>query len=93
MVQSVDTTNYDVAAFDRVTDPILRILTAEQARALVQYRGDETLRLRIEDLAAKSNEGELTALEQAEYEAYVRANKFVAILQAKARRILAGQPK
>lgn len=39
-------------------------------------------------LAERANEGELTAEEQAEYEGYVRANKFVAILQAKARKLL-----
>jgi len=33
-------------------------------------------------------EGELTDKELAEYEGYVRANKFVATLQAKARKLL-----
>ena len=81
-------TTYDMAAFERGTDPILQFFTLEQAQALVAYRGDELLQERIEELARKSTEGELTEPERAEYEGYVRANKFVAILQAKARKLL-----
>jgi uncharacterized protein YnzC (UPF0291/DUF896 family) len=43
---------------------------------------------RIEELAARSEEGTITAAEKSEYEGYVRANKFVAILQAQARKHL-----
>jgi hypothetical protein len=78
----------DTAAFDRGLDPILEFFNFEQARALVGYRGDEALRARIEELARKSTEGELTDAELAEYEGYVQANKFVAILQAKAKKLL-----
>ena len=60
----------------------------DQARGIVEYRGDAGLQRRIEQLAERANEGELTAEEQAENEGYVRANKFVAILQAKARKLL-----
>ena len=68
------------------------MLTLDQARSIVLYRGDEALQERIEELARKSNEGELTEAERAEYEGYVRANRFVAILQAKARKLLETQP-
>jgi len=83
-------TGFDTAAFERGTDPILRFFTVEQARAIAEFRGDDSLEARIAELAAKCNEGELTPGEQAEYEAYVRANKFIALLQAKARKLLAG---
>jgi hypothetical protein len=83
-------TAFDTSAFDRATDPLLRFFTQEQARALVEYRGDESLQTRIDELASKSTEGELTEKERAEYEGYVRANKFIAILQAKARKMLRG---
>jgi len=79
---------FDTAAFERGTDPILQFFTVEQAREIVNYKGDAKLRRRIEELASKSNEGELTDAERAEYEGYVRANKFIAILQAKARKLL-----
>lgn len=79
---------FDTVAFDRGADPILGFFNIEQARALVAYRGDEALRARIEELANKNSEGEMTDAEQAEYEGYVQANKFIAILQAKAKKLL-----
>ncbi len=81
-------TAFDSVAFDRATDAIIEFFTPEQAKALVAYRGDNALRDRIEELAAKCTEGELTDAERAEYEGYVQANKFVALLQAKARKLL-----
>jgi hypothetical protein len=81
---------FDTAAFDRGTDPIISFFNVEQARALVAYRGDTALQARIEELAEKSNEGNLTEQERAEYDGYVQANKFVATLQAKARKLLSG---
>ncbi len=80
---------FDTAAFDRGTDFLLQILTVEQATSLIAYRGDGPLRTRIDELAQKCDEGDLTEEEKAEYEGYVRANKFVATLQAKARKLLA----
>lgn len=80
----------DQLAFDRGIEPLFRILTRDQVRQILEYHADPELQDRIEALAAKSNEGELTDEERAEYEGYVRANKFVAIMQAKARQLLAG---
>ena len=77
---------FDSNAFDRATDPVLRLLPVEQARELTEYRPESSLTSRVEELSEKSNEGTLTGGEQAEYLAYVQANKFVAILQAQARR-------
>ncbi len=81
--------SFDTSAFDRGTDFLLQIFTVQQAESLIAYQGDENLRARIEELAEKSNEGDLTEKERAEYEGYVRANKFVATLQANARKLLA----
>jgi hypothetical protein len=64
-------------------------LTPEQTRALASYRADDSLQRRVEELASKHNEGELTPDELAEYEGYVRANKFIAVLQARARKLIA----
>jgi hypothetical protein len=79
----------DTAAFDRATEPVLRILNPDQARQIIDFHGDGDLQRRIEALAGKANEGELTDDERAEYEGYVEANHFIAVLQAKARRLLA----
>jgi hypothetical protein len=79
----------DSSAFERATDGLLGFFTPEQARALVEYRGEAWLRGRIEELARKNTEADLTPEELAEYEGYVRANRFVAILQGKLRKLLA----
>lgn len=81
-------TTFDTAAFERGTDAILKFFTREQAESLVAYRGDEAIQAKIEELARKGTEGELTDQERAEYEGYVKANKFIATLQAKARKLL-----
>lgn len=80
---------FDSIAFDRATDPVLRLLPAIQVQKLIEYQPETALQARVEELAAKSNEGELTADERAEYLSYVQADKFVAMLQATARRRLA----
>ena len=78
-------------SFDRGIDPVLSIVfSIDKARTVVQYQADESLQERIEELASKCSEGELTEDERSEYEGYVRANNFVAILQSKARKVLAG---
>lgn len=82
---------FDTTAFDRGTDAILQFMTVEQARSVVAYRGDAAIQARVEELASKNTEGELTVDERAEYEGYVKANHFVAIVQAKARKLL--EPK
>ena len=81
--------SFEKNAFDRGTDFLLQILTVEQAESLIAYQGEPGLRDQIDRLAEKCNEGTLTEEEKADYEGYVRANKFVAILQAKARKLLA----
>ncbi|MBC7851835.1 MAG: hypothetical protein IAF94_00220 [Pirellulaceae bacterium] len=77
-------------AFDRVVEPVFRMLSQEQLRELTKVVPDPSLENRVEELAGKCNEGTLTPEERTEYEAYVRANKFVALMQGQARKILAG---
>src|SRR5204862_1822666 len=78
----------DSAALDRLLDPLTRRLTPAAARALVEFRADPATLAHIAELAEKCNEGELTANERAEYEAYVRAGDLITVLQSKARRLL-----
>ena len=78
----------DSNAFDRVTDPVFKLLNRDQVTQLAGYHSDESLQQRIAQLAEKANEGELTEDERAEYEGYAHANKFVAILKVKAKRLL-----
>jgi hypothetical protein len=73
---------------DRIFEPLGDVLTPESARRLVAWRADEATQRRLDELGDKCNEGELTPAEREEYEAYVRAIDFIAILQAKARAVL-----
>lgn len=86
------TTTPESAAFDRGVRPVLRIVLPDKVEAVLSYRADPELQRRIDDLAAKSTEGQLTGDERAEYEGYVRANKFVAILLRQARQMAGTKP-
>ena len=81
------------AALDRVFEPVRRCLTPSVARKIVALRADSDLNARIQELADKANEGQLTSSERAEYESYVRGIDLISILQSKARRLLAGARK
>ncbi len=81
-------TTPETAAFDRGIRPLLEIVLLDKVDAVLSFRPEPALQDRIEELAAKSTEDELTAEERAEYEGYVRANKFVALLRRQAQGIL-----
>ena len=81
-------TTPETQAFDRGVRPILQLVLPDKADAVLNFRPDPALQKRIEELASKSTEGELKEEEQAEYQGYVRANKFIAILQRQARQLL-----
>jgi len=81
----------EIDAFDRGVGPVLRIVLPGKAEAVLSFRAAPELQARIEELARRSTEGQLTEAERAEYAGYVRANKFVAILQRQARQ-LSGSP-
>jgi hypothetical protein len=78
----------DGPVLGRLIDPLARILTPEVARKLARLRFDAKAQAHIDKLARKCNEGELSEDERREYETYVHAIDFIAILQAKARAIL-----
>lgn len=75
---------------DRLLDPVARCLTPEVARRLVDLRADDEPQARLDELADKANDGELTDAERDEYEAFVRTINFITMLQLKARALLNG---
>lgn len=79
----------ETLTLDRLLDPVTRCLTPEVARRLVELRADPELQRRVDMLADKNTEDQLTPAEREEYELFVRTSRFIAILQAKARRLLA----
>jgi len=74
-------------AFERGISPLLEKLLPEKLSDVLGFQPDPELQRRIEELAEKCTEGQLSAEERSEYEGYVRANKFVAILRREARRL------
>ena len=77
-----------VRPLERLMDDLGRCLTPETSRRLVALRADAETQARIDLLADKCTEGELTPEERSEYEAFVGAIGFISILQAKARKNL-----
>jgi hypothetical protein len=74
---------------DQMLEPLVEALTPESARALAEFQAKPSIQARVDQLAAKCNEGELTEDERAEYENYVRVGNVLALIKAKARRVLA----
>lgn len=81
-------TSAESIAFERGISSLLQVVLPDKAAEIAAWQGDQELSDRIDELAAKSTEGDLSPAERAEYAGYVRANKFVAILQLRARKLL-----
>ena len=76
----------------KLLEPVGQMMPPEFARKLAALRATPEVQSRIDELASKSNEGELTPEERAEYLAYVDAIDLIGILQAEARNVLAKRP-
>jgi hypothetical protein len=76
-------------ALDRVLAAVGECLDRKSAESLLRLRADAEMQARIEELADKCTEGTLSEEERQEYDSMMRVGNFVAILQAKARRLLA----
>ncbi len=83
MINSVNITD----GLSRILDPVAACFTPEVANRVAHLQADAALQSRIDVLAAKCNEGQLTPEEETEYDSYVRGMDVVAILQAKARSV------
>ena len=77
------------SSLDRFLDPATGCLTPQVAQRIVDWRPDPELQARIQELGRRANQGILTAEEDAEYEQYIEDGDLIALLQAKARGILA----
>ena len=76
-------------SLDRLVDPIGKTFSIKTVEAIVNLCADPELQARMEEFARQSTEGQLSDEDRAEYSALVSANNVIAILQAKARNILA----
>ena len=74
---------------DQLLDPLGDCLTPESARRLLALKPDPELQKRVDDLATRHTEGQLSPEEEAAYGRYVSYATFIAILKSKARQLLA----
>jgi hypothetical protein len=74
---------------ERLIDPLSACLTPESARKLLALKADPDLMARVDEMASRHTEGQLSPKEVAEYRQYVSYATFIAILKSKARQLLA----
>jgi hypothetical protein len=77
-----------MSCLDQFLDPKNGWFTPDAARQIVQWRPDDAVRARIQELGRKANSGELTPGEDAEYEQLIDEGDMIALLQLKARDVL-----
>jgi hypothetical protein len=80
-----------MTALDRMLDPLSDCLDAEVARRIVALRIAPDIQARIEELADRCNQGQLTEAERVEYDGYVEGAEIVSLIKLKARRFLMEQ--
>ncbi len=73
---------------DELLDSLTHCFTPAVAEEVVKLRYDGHVQQKLADLRQKANEGMLSAAETKEYETFVEAVDFIAILQAKSRQML-----
>jgi len=77
------------STLDRFLCPPTGCLTPQIAEKIVEWKPDAQLQARIKELGQKADAGTLSPQEDAEYEQYIEDGDVIALLQAKARHILA----
>jgi hypothetical protein len=70
---------------DGILERLSRCIRGDAKDELLNIRAEPPLQERIDDLARRCDEGELTLQELSEYETYIKFGNFIAILQAKAK--------
>jgi hypothetical protein len=73
---------------DRYLDPVTDALTPDVARRIVELQPEPAVAARVQQLGEKCDAGTLTDEERDEYRALADAGTLVALLKAKARRVL-----
>lgn len=82
---SMESTEHKTTLLDRLLEPFGECLTLEVAEKLVKLQANPEVAAKVEELAEKCNEGQLTSDERDEYESYIHVNN-VMMMKAKARK-------
>jgi hypothetical protein len=85
---TVDTTRHEANFLARLLAPVGKCMTREVAKKVADLRADPDVQARVDELADKCTEGDLTDEERADYESYVHAIRVIGVLQAQVRGIL-----
>jgi hypothetical protein len=78
-----------MTTLDKLFDSVGECLTVATASTLTNLSLPESLQQQLDDWADRNSLGQLGNDERSQYEAMLRALNFIAVLQAKARRIVA----
>jgi hypothetical protein len=73
---------------DRYLDPVTDVLTPEVAQRILDLQPDPDVVHYVAELGEKSDAGTLTEAQRDEYRALADAGTLVALLKAKARRVI-----
>lgn len=77
---------------ERLVAPLGECMTPETARRVLALKADPDLQARVDYLAGRHTEGQLTPDEAAEYHTIVSYGTFLAVLKSKARQFLSQNP-
>jgi hypothetical protein len=72
----------------QLLEPLEACMTPELARKIADLRLSSEAQARVDELADKCNEGELTPAERAEYESIAHYIRLISVLQVQARSAL-----
>lgn len=81
-----------MSILSRLVNPNEPTLSKAAAESVLKMQFDAADQARIGELASKSNQGALTPEEATEYDSYIAAADFLALLKSKARLSLKQQP-
>ena len=84
--------NHEPAIWARLMQARKEHLAPEVAEYLLSLDFDESDRVRMLELAARSEAGELTREEQVEFDSYLHIGNLLTVMQSKARVALRRQP-
>jgi len=73
---------------DQLIEPFADCMSRDAARQVMALRADEQMQAQLDSLAAKANLGTLTASEKTDYDQLLAMIHFVALFQARARKLL-----
>ena len=83
-----DPTKQSSSILAQLLEPLEECMTLELAQKIADLRATPDLQARIDELADKCNEGELTPEEAAEYDSFVDVIDLISVLKTQARDVL-----